>query len=190
MEPNWRNSWEEALKNYECSSGQYVCTEHFSSDDYHFTNRGTRISLNQNAIPTIFNELIEIDVSENQSNNEEQDTTKAILLENEKLHQKIRQIKSEFESYKIVMNTRIKKSATEANESRKQLAAIKIELKILTQTIKNLNEEIRILSADKVSLHSKGIVYKIIITIQLICVFMILRGSLLYDEFFQKIDSI
>lgn len=78
------------------------------------------------------------------------------------------------------MNTRIKKSATEANESRKQLA-IKIELKILTQTIKNLNEEIRILSADKVSLHSKGIVYKIIITIQLICVFMILRGSLLYD---------
>lgn len=88
------------------------------------------------------------------------------------------------------MNTRIKKSATEANESRKQLAAIKIELKILTQTIKNLNEEIRILSADKVSLHSKRIVYKIIITIQLICVFMILRGSLLYDESFQKIDSI
>lgn len=85
------------------------------------------------------------------------------------------------------MNTRIKKSATEANESRKQLAAIQIELKILTQTIKNLNEEIRILSADKVSLHSKGIFYKIIITTHLICVFMILGGSLFTMSLFKRL---
>lgn len=141
-EPNWQKLWEEKLKNYECSSGQYVCIEHFTSDDYRLTNHGTRIVLNQNAIPTIFNELIEIEVCENE--NQDEDIT-PMALENQKLHEKIKEIESKFQNYKIIMDARIKKSASDIHELRKQLAASKLEINKLVQTITDLNEENRIL---------------------------------------------
>lgn len=94
--------------------------------------------------------MIEIEVCENE--NQDEDNTPMLALENQKLHEKIKEIESKFQSYKFVTDARIKKSASDMHELRKQLTTSKAEINKLMQAITDLNEENRIFSDEKVSL--------------------------------------
>lgn len=165
LEPNWRRVWEQALEDHECSLSQWVCIEHFRPDDYITTNGGTKFCLKKNAIPTIFNYLMEVEDADNGNIEHElyfdviqtndQQLFESLKIENAKLQQKIAELESLSKNNEIVMNAKIQrlselklKQTEEAQDLRKQLAMSTKEIAQLMDTITKLREECRDLADD------------------------------------------
>lgn len=164
-EPNWRREWEQALEDHECSLSQWVCIEHFRPDDYFTTNGGNKFCLMKNAIPTIFNYLMEVEDADIGNIDHElnfdviqtndQQLFESLKIENAKLQQKISELESLSKNNKIVMNAKFQrfselklKQTKEAQDLRKQLAISTKEIAQLMDTITKLREECHILADD------------------------------------------
>lgn len=166
FESNWRTSWELALNGQECSSSPWVCIEHFSPDDYVFVNQGKKIVIKKNAVPTIFNVYLEVEETgddecmeayENMeivplsgaamngddgssSIKSKSDDMESLRLENATLNRKIEQMKSKFDSDKLIWVARNQvtrevkhRQAIQINSLKKELAECKKELERLTE---------------------------------------------------------
>lgn len=57
---NWRQKWNYALSKHDCSNGDVVCSQHFTTNDY--KKKGTKFFLSRLAVPSIF-------ISENSAHN-------------------------------------------------------------------------------------------------------------------------
>lgn len=65
-----KTAWEIALNGQECSSSQWVCSEHFNPDDYTVSQNKKKFILKAGVIPTVF-EVFLIEVEENDYEYEE-----------------------------------------------------------------------------------------------------------------------
>lgn len=111
-----QNVWRIALNGIECSGGQYVCINHFKSDDYRVYDDGKNILLKRGVVPSIFDVfLIEVNDNEefdDQISNEsdtEADEIEILRSQNADLNQIIKRLKRQHASQKFLMDSNIRR---------------------------------------------------------------------------------
>lgn len=141
--------WQEALIGQECSPSQWVCINHFNSNDYLVSKDGTRFKLRDGAVPTIFDVfLIEVNDEEDEEfsnesntqnidcrNNSEFDETKELQSQNTKLCQEIEQLKNTLASQKIIIDSRIEYMKKIISSQSKNIRGLKNQLKQYNDTL-------------------------------------------------------
>lgn len=164
-DPEWKLAWELALKDEECSTGQWVCIDHFQPDDYRLVRNQTKILLKKNAVPTMFNKLIDVDEidteCDQETNNNQKDDSgfQSLKLENDKLQKKISEMESLLESNKIIMKSRINslnelkmKQTKVIQDLRKQLDISAKKIAQLESSVARIEKKYQLFGADKVSM--------------------------------------
>lgn len=142
-----REAWLTVLNTHECGSSQWICSEHFTSDDYAVSSNGKIFYLKPDAIPTIFNVvLIEFDdeeFSENDISTDEFDIEKIreIKSQNDKLQQEIEQLKSKLGSEKIFLNSQIEYFKEIKKNQAHEIQKLKREVIQLKCTVDQLTKE-------------------------------------------------
>lgn len=166
-EPIWRTAWELALQDQKCGSSPYVCIEHFNPSDYDCWQQGRIIHLKKNAVPSCFNEFMEVeeclDFFEKLDNvtvlEDSLIEVNSLKLEKEKLIEKINQMESKFQSEKIIFNTRAKMSKGLAQKQAAKIRSLQKELDLAKQETTRLHEN-NIFAADKVITFSSFLINK------------------------------
>lgn len=144
--------WLEVLKSHgvhECGSSQYICSDHFTPDDYTVSNDGKKARLKKGSVPSIFDvALIECDdddVLEDEIRTDEFhiEEIRELKTQNEKLQQEAEQLKCKYEHSVAISNSQFnyfkeikKQQAKEIQELKRQVS----HLKSLVDTVQKEKE--------------------------------------------------
>lgn len=144
--------WLEVLKSHgvhECGSSQYICSDHFTPDDYTVSNDAKKARLKKGSVPSIFDvALIECDdddVLEDEIRTDEFhiEEIRELKTQNEKLQQEAEQLKCKYEHSVAISNSQFnyfkeikKQQAKEIQELKRQVS----HLKSLVDTVQKEKE--------------------------------------------------
>lgn len=154
--PVAREAWQKALVGQECGSGRLICIEHFLSDDYVVSKDGKKFDLKPNAIPSLFNVLVDLmdsdflDIGANDQNFYDNASENAIQKdadilkissENENLHEEVARLKRQIESDKIFTRSRIEYYKEIKKQQANAITDLKQEVERLKQSVDQLTNE-------------------------------------------------
>lgn len=142
--------WSEVLKSHgvhECGSSQYICSDHFTADDYIVSKDGKRARLRNGSVPSIFDvALIEYDdddVLEDEIRTDEFhiEEIRELKTQNEKLQQKAEQLKCKYEHSVAISNSQINYYKEIKKQQAKKIQELKRQVSYLKKLVDTVKKE-------------------------------------------------
>lgn len=144
-----KTAWDLALNKQECSSSQWICSEHFTPNDYKISKDKKRYSLKPGVIPTVFDVFL-IEVNEDGYNNvddvemitlDEEKCENSLEQDNLKLRKEVEQLKCFQNSQNYVNISRVERCKQIQKKQSNEIRDLKMQVEQLKSSIEQMEKE-------------------------------------------------